>query len=83
MVVDASNLERNLYLVTQVLEIGIRTIMALNMVDVAESRGIKVDACALAGRLGAPVIRTVARSGDGLDELRDTVVRVVTVEHAR
>ncbi|MEE8485222.1 MAG: FeoB small GTPase domain-containing protein [Acidimicrobiia bacterium] len=81
VVADASNLERNLYLVVQVLEMGIHTIVALNMVDVAESYGIKVDAGALAERLGAPVIPTVARSGDGLDALRDAVVRFVTTEH--
>lgn len=81
VVADASNLERNLYLVVQVIEMEIHTIVALNMVDVAESHGIKVDTGALAERLGAPVIPTVARSGDGLDALRDAVVRLVTTEH--
>src|SRR4051812_17083706 len=54
-VVDASNLERNLYVVSQVLEMGLPTVVALNMVDVARSRGLTVDAPALAARLGVPV----------------------------
>ncbi len=66
-VVDASNLERNLYLVSQVLDLGLPTVVALNMVDAAEEAGIEVDADALAEALGAPVVPLVARRGEGVE----------------
>lgn len=69
-VVDAANLERNLYLVIQLLELGARVILALNMVDVAESRGLQIDTDKLAGLLGVKVVKTVASRGTGVDELR-------------
>jgi ferrous iron transport protein B len=69
-VVDASNLERNLYLLSQVIELGLPVVVALNMVDVAEKRGVHVDAAALAARLGLPVVATRAHKGAGLAELR-------------
>ena len=72
-IVDASNLERNLYLTTQFLELGIPVVVALNMMDVAASRGIEIDVDKLAQRLGLPVIATVARSGKGKDLLLQTV----------
>ena len=59
-IVDASNLRRNLYLVSQLLEVGLPVVIALNMVDVARSRGIGVDADKLSARLGVPVVPTVA-----------------------
>ena len=59
-IVDASNLRRNLYLVSQLLEVGLPVVIALNMVDVARSRGIGVDAGKLSARLGVPVVPTVA-----------------------
>ena len=80
VVADAANLERNLYLAVQVLEIGVPTILVLNMVDVAASRGIHVDAAALSSRLGIPVVPMVARSGEGLESLKDAVVGVVERE---
>src|SRR3977135_1744388 len=55
-IVDASNLERNLYLTTQALELGVPVVVALNMVDVAEAQGIKIDAGELSLRLGVPVV---------------------------
>jgi ferrous iron transport protein B len=76
-IVDASNLERNLYLAVQFLEMGIPICIALNMIDVAEKRGIKVDAQKLASLLGVPVTPTVARSGKGKTELMDHAARVV------
>ncbi|MDP0499429.1 MAG: ferrous iron transport protein B [Verrucomicrobiota bacterium JB022] len=69
-VIDASNLERNLYLATQVIEIGLPTILVLNMIDVAERRGIRVDTEKLSHRLGVPVIRCAAASGKGVTELK-------------
>lgn len=59
-VVDASNLPRNLYLVSQVMELGVPVIVALNMIDVARQRGLGIDAEGLSGRLGVPVIPVVA-----------------------
>ena len=76
VVVDAANLERNLYLSVQVLETGIPTILVLNMTDVAISRGIVVDATELSIRLGIPVVSMVARSGEGLEDLKDAVVAI-------
>jgi len=68
-IVDASNLERNLYLAVQFMELGIPIGMALNMIDVAEKRGIQIDVEKLSGLLGVPVVTTVARSGKGKDAL--------------
>jgi ferrous iron transport protein B len=70
VVVDASNLERNLYMATQVLELGIPTVVVLNMTDVALANGKAVDARQLSKELGAPVVETVAARGQGLDALR-------------
>ena len=76
-VVDASNLERNLYLTVQVLELGVPLILALNMVDMADSKGICVDDGELAKGLQSPVVRTVAREGKGIDELRKVILSTV------
>lgn len=72
-VVDASNLERNLYLVAQLLELGARVIVALNMMDVAESRGLDVDVDKLGKLLGVKVVPTVASKNVGVDQLRRVV----------
>jgi ferrous iron transport protein B len=74
VVVDASNLQRNLYYATQVIELGYPTILALNMVDVAESNGHQIDSEKLAQELGVPVVRLVASTGSGLPELRRQIV---------
>ena len=74
-VVDASNLERNLYLVAQMLELHIPVVVALNMVDVAEKNGVLIDLMALREKLGVPVIPTVATKGMGFIELRQAVSR--------
>jgi ferrous iron transport protein B len=75
-IVDASNLDRNLYLAVQFKELGIPLIIALNMIDVAESRGIKVDHETLSTLFGDPVVPTVARSNKGINELLDKVIEV-------
>jgi ferrous iron transport protein B len=75
VVIDASNLERNLYYATQVLELGYRVILALNMVDVAEQNGHNVDAQALSRELQVPVIPLVASEGKGISELREAVLK--------
>lgn len=76
-VVDASNLERNLYLVTQLIELEVPVIVALNMSDIARGRGLTIDAGKLSARLnGAPVIETVGNSGIGVDALKDAIQRL-------
>jgi ferrous iron transport protein B len=73
-IVDASNLDRNLYLAVQLMELGVPLVIALNMMDVAEVRGILVDPQVLSGLLGVPVVPMVARSNKGVKELLDAVV---------
>ena len=68
-IVDASNLERNLYLTIQFLELGIPVCIALNMMDVAKTRGMTINVQKLSDLLGVPVIPTVARSGKGKAEI--------------
>ncbi len=75
-VVDATNLERNLYLTVQLLEMGVPVVVALNMMDVARRRGIRIDAERLAGELGCPVVPVVATAGEGLSELKARIVSV-------
>jgi ferrous iron transport protein B len=68
-VLDAANLERSLYLTTQLLEMGVPMVLALNMMDVARQRGIEIDLEALSQRLGVPVLRIVAITGEGGNQL--------------
>ncbi len=75
-IVDASNLERNLYLAVQFLEMGIPICIALNMIDVAKNRGIQIDAEKLSELMGVPVVPTIARSGQGKDQLMVTAARM-------
>jgi ferrous iron transport protein B len=72
---DASNLDRNLYLTTQVLELGVPVVVALNMTDVARRQGIHVDAERLSRQLGVPVVAIQANKRKGLDALRAAVAR--------
>jgi ferrous iron transport protein B len=76
-IVDAANLERNLYLSIQLLEMGLPMLIALNMVDAAERRGIRINEKKLAAVLGVPVIPTIARSGRGKKELLTAAARLV------
>jgi ferrous iron transport protein B len=69
-IVDASNLERNLYLVSQVLELGLPTVVALNMTDIARNRGLKIDIERLRERLGIPVIEVQANRRVGIEDLK-------------
>lgn len=77
-IIDASNLERSLYLANQLRELDTPVIFALNMADVAKSRGVKIDAKKLSELLCVPVVFTVGNKGDGLDELLRSAI-----EHAR
>ncbi len=74
-VVDASNLERNLYLTLQLLELGIPCVVALNMLDIAEKQNIRVDIDALSARLGCPVVPLVSTRARGIDALKLAVDR--------
>jgi len=74
VVVDASNLQRNLYLVSQLIEMGCPLIVALNMVDIAERRGIHVSAADLSARLGVPVIPVVGSRREGIETLKANIV---------
>ncbi len=75
-VIDASNLERNLYLAVQLIELNIRPVFAMNMVDMAKARGMVVDYQKLATLLGVPIVETVATRGEGLDRLLETALDV-------
>ncbi|UCF93574.1 MAG: ferrous iron transport protein B [Desulfobacterales bacterium] len=75
-IVDASNLERNLYLAIQFLEMGIPVCIALNMIDVAQRRGIEINTQKLATLLGVPVVPTIARNGQGKRELMETAAQI-------
>ena len=72
-IVDASNLERNLYLVSQVLELGLPVVVALNMVDVARLRGITIDVAKLSTQLGVPVVKVQANRKLGMAELKAAI----------
>ncbi len=73
-VVDASNLERNLYLAIQFMEMGAPLIIVLNMVDLAESRGLKIDVERLSELLGVPVVPAVATKGKGMKDMLNAIV---------
>lgn len=75
-VVDASNLERNLYLTAQLIDLHAHMVIALNMIDVAKDRNINIDQKKLGTLLGAPVVPTVGRSKQGMDELVEEVIKV-------
>ncbi len=82
-VVDASNLERNLYLTTQIIDMNLRVVMALNMYDELRSKGDTLDIETLGHLLGMPVIPTVSRSGEGIEKLFDTVIKVYETNDPR
>lgn len=73
-VLDAGNLERNLFLTTQLIEMGVPRVYALNMSDEAHMRGMRFDMEALSMKLGGPIIETVARFRRGIDDMLDAVV---------
>ncbi len=75
-VVDSSNLERNLYLTTQLIDMNVRGVMALNMYDELEASGNIIDIDQLGTLFGMPIIPTVSKTGRGVDELFDTVINI-------
>lgn len=74
IVVDAANLERNLYLAVQIIEMGAKALIALNMSDMAESRGMKIDIDKLSQALGVKTVFTVASRNYGIDELKNAII---------
>ena len=75
--VDATNIERNLYLTTQLIETGVPVVIALNMTDLLEKRGIKIDTNRLSMLLDCPIVETSALKQTGLDTLIETAIKVV------
>ena len=75
-VVDASNLQRNLYLTTQVIDMDLRVVMALNMYDELTAKGDKLDIKQLGYLLGMPIVPTVSRTGEGINDLFDKVIQI-------
>ena len=75
-VVDASNIERNLYLTTQIIDMNLRVVMALNMYDELQAKGDSLDIDQLGYLLGIPICPTVGRTGEGLNHLFDTVIKI-------
>lgn len=82
-VVDAANLERNLYLTAQLLETGAQLILALNMADVARARGLRLHPRALAAELGAPVVLMTASKDEGFAELKAAIAALTAAAVAR
>ena len=75
-VVDASNLQRNLYLTTQIIDMNLRVVMALNMYDELVAKGDQLDIKQLGYLLGMPIVPTVSRTGAGIQDLFDTVIQI-------
>ncbi|MBP6771519.1 MAG: ferrous iron transport protein B [Gemmatimonadaceae bacterium] len=79
VVVDASHLERNLFLTSQVLEIGIPVVVALNQFDIAEADGVKIDVPELIHELGVPIVPTVAKRGEGLEPVKRALMTAASL----
>ena len=80
-IVDASNLERNLYLTSQVLEMKVPVIVALNMMDIARDRNIEIDVDGLSRELDCPVVPIVASKGEGIEKLKSAINRAAQNKH--
>jgi ferrous iron transport protein B len=77
LVADATQLSRNLYMVLQVLELGVPVVLAVNMVDMLEERGQSLDLASIRRELGIPVVETTALRGRGMDELKQEIERAL------
>ena len=75
-IIDASNIERNLYLATQVRELDCKVLFALNMADLAASKGVRIDAAKLSELLNVEIVYTVGNKGEGVTELLDRAIRL-------
>lgn len=76
-VLDSSNLERNLYLAVQILELGANLIIDLNMSDLAEANGLKIDTEKLSSALQASIVQTIGNKGSGVEKLKDEILEFV------
>lgn len=81
-VIDASNIERNLYMTTQLLEMGKKVVIALNMIDEAEKRDIKFDIEGLSKKLGVPIVPTIAARGKGIDNIIKAAIDIMNTNMA-
>ncbi len=79
-IVDASNLDRNLYLTTQALELGVPVVIALNMIDIAQKQGFRIDHEQLSRLMGVPVVPIVASQRKGLDQLKQAIATAARQE---
>ncbi|WP_287585680.1 FeoB small GTPase domain-containing protein [Candidatus Borrarchaeum sp.] len=77
-IVDATNLERNLYLAIQTIELGAKIVIALNLMDQAKKSGYKIDVKELSQQLGCPVVPTVATKKEGMEKLLETIANVAS-----
>lgn len=77
VVVDAANLSRNLYLLTQILDLGVPVLLVLNMLDAAEKKGIEIDVAALEEHFNIPVVPVIAARGQGIAELRGAIFQTI------
>ena len=82
-IIDATNLERNLYLTFLLLELGANVVIALNMWDVARGRDIKIDVKKLEKLLDVPVVPTVATTGEGIDKLKEEISKAIEKRRSR
>jgi len=80
-IVDADNLSRSLFFTTQLMELGIPVIVALNKIDVGQKKGNKIDADALSRKLGCPVVKTVSTSAEGLKNLVESAIGLIGKKH--
>jgi ferrous iron transport protein B len=76
-VIDGSNLERNLYLTTQLLELGLKVLVVVNMMDLAVSKGISINTEQLSKKLGVPVVSTIAPKGEGIEMLKSSICELL------
>ena len=77
-IVDAANLQRNLFLTTQLIELGAPLVVVLNMMDMADEKGLEIDIATLSVLLGVPVVKMIGRTGQGLGKLKQAIARVAT-----
>ena len=77
VIADATNLRRSIFLLTQIIDLNMEVVLALNMVDIATKKGIIVDVDALSREIGIPVVAINARKGSGIDALKDTIIKTL------
>ena len=81
-IVDGTNLERNLYLTTQLMEVGIPVVIAINMIDVVKKNGDKIDVLGLSKEMGCPIIEISALKGSGIEQAKETVINAAKIKKA-